>query len=355
MDSVVLDGVEYVKAAVVAKRFKYTSDYVGQLCRAKKIDARLVGRSWFVSPNSLTKYKKDKHTKPEEKEAQTPIKFDEAVKSSQAKLSVQPVIKSKTFKAFADAASSLPDTGERKLRVSYERDEENLMPIIHRKYTKPSKRIRVEVAGAKKVKVEGAKKLFTFEADEIPAFALSGKVVVSPLPEAQLEEITPEDEKKVENNHKSIVKSDKQTLLKHDGLITMARKETPDKAAHKVKINQIRSAETDAVNAEQTEKLAQVRKKSQVFLSNALETKKPEDQKSSGNSTKPQFTPSLVKKTQPTKSSVAILISPLLATVSATLIALVLFAASNAIYVSDNKFESKIVFKTQNISDILDY
>ena len=63
MDKVTFEGVEYVKASALAKQFKYTSDYIGQLCRAKKVDARLVGRTWFVNPESVIEHKQGKYKK----------------------------------------------------------------------------------------------------------------------------------------------------------------------------------------------------------------------------------------------------------------------------------------------------
>lgn len=53
MDTVVIDGVTYTKASTLAKDFRYTTDYIGQLCRADKVDAQLVGRSWYASRESL--------------------------------------------------------------------------------------------------------------------------------------------------------------------------------------------------------------------------------------------------------------------------------------------------------------
>jgi len=53
MNTVVIDGVTYTKAGTLAKKFRYTTDYIGQLCRAEKVDAQLVGRSWYVSEDSL--------------------------------------------------------------------------------------------------------------------------------------------------------------------------------------------------------------------------------------------------------------------------------------------------------------
>ena len=53
MKNVTLEGIDFVKASEVAKQFGYTSDYIGQPCRSKKINARLVGRTWFVNIPSL--------------------------------------------------------------------------------------------------------------------------------------------------------------------------------------------------------------------------------------------------------------------------------------------------------------
>lgn len=61
MDTVTHNGVEYVKAGVAAKRFKYTKDYIGQLCRAEKIDARMIGRSWYVNIDSLEQHKSTRY------------------------------------------------------------------------------------------------------------------------------------------------------------------------------------------------------------------------------------------------------------------------------------------------------
>ncbi len=53
MDELIVNGTTYLKASVAARNAGYTSDYVGQLCRGKKIDARLVGRTWYVNPDEL--------------------------------------------------------------------------------------------------------------------------------------------------------------------------------------------------------------------------------------------------------------------------------------------------------------
>lgn len=60
MEVVQFDGKKYVKASKAAEEVGYTADYVGQLCRAGKIDSRLVGRTWYVEEEALKEHKKTK-------------------------------------------------------------------------------------------------------------------------------------------------------------------------------------------------------------------------------------------------------------------------------------------------------
>ncbi len=60
MEELVLNGVTYLKASAAARNAGYTSDYVGQLCRSKKIDAKLVGRTWYVNPDQLGTHQVEK-------------------------------------------------------------------------------------------------------------------------------------------------------------------------------------------------------------------------------------------------------------------------------------------------------
>ncbi len=61
METVILDGVTYTKASVLAKRFRYTTDYIGQLCRNNKVNCEMVGRSWYVSEASLLQHKDERY------------------------------------------------------------------------------------------------------------------------------------------------------------------------------------------------------------------------------------------------------------------------------------------------------
>lgn len=52
------DGKKFISASRAAKLSGYVTDYIGQLCRDGKLDSRMVGRSWYVSLDSLVAHKK---------------------------------------------------------------------------------------------------------------------------------------------------------------------------------------------------------------------------------------------------------------------------------------------------------
>jgi len=60
-DTITMDGRTYLSSARAAQLVGYTKDYVGQLARAGKIDAKLVGRSWYVEEGSVRKHKLGVH------------------------------------------------------------------------------------------------------------------------------------------------------------------------------------------------------------------------------------------------------------------------------------------------------
>ncbi|MBC7836213.1 hypothetical protein H7X87_00330 [Acetobacteraceae bacterium] len=56
MDELEISGKRYISTRRAAKDHKYSSDYIGQLIRAKKITGQKVGRSWYVEEKSLSNY-----------------------------------------------------------------------------------------------------------------------------------------------------------------------------------------------------------------------------------------------------------------------------------------------------------
>jgi hypothetical protein len=57
MDEMSVNGIVYVSTKKAADLTGYTTDYVAQLARGGKIDARLVGRNWFINQEAILKQK----------------------------------------------------------------------------------------------------------------------------------------------------------------------------------------------------------------------------------------------------------------------------------------------------------
>lgn len=56
MQELVLDGATYVPLKAAAAQSGYEKNYLGQLCRAGKVDGRLVGRNWYINLDSLEEH-----------------------------------------------------------------------------------------------------------------------------------------------------------------------------------------------------------------------------------------------------------------------------------------------------------
>jgi len=52
-------GKNYISAKRASDISDYSSDYIGQLCRAQKLDCRMIGHSWFVTEESLKTHKEN--------------------------------------------------------------------------------------------------------------------------------------------------------------------------------------------------------------------------------------------------------------------------------------------------------
>lgn len=57
MDEITIDGKTYISSKQAAGITGYAKDYVGQLCREGRVEARLIGRSWYVLEESIRKHR----------------------------------------------------------------------------------------------------------------------------------------------------------------------------------------------------------------------------------------------------------------------------------------------------------
>lgn len=56
-DSFIIEGKKYISSRRASEISDYSSDYIGQLCRAEKLDCKMVGRAWFITEESLHLHK----------------------------------------------------------------------------------------------------------------------------------------------------------------------------------------------------------------------------------------------------------------------------------------------------------
>ncbi len=193
MESVVFDGKEYVKASVLATRFRYTADYLGQLCRGKKVDARLVGRAWYINLDSINQHRTGRYKTATPKEV-ADISPRKPISNYLSRIDVEPILRKKTVSLVKASKGSLTE-----IPVKYERDEYSLIPRINAQAV--SRDIRINQADAEKVTIQKEKSPITaFRAEALPEVYLKGAIKVAGLAEATEEvlESKPEDSDEIE-------------------------------------------------------------------------------------------------------------------------------------------------------------
>ena len=180
MDTVTVNGKLYKKATVLAKQFRYTTDYIGQLCRNKKVDCQFVGRSWYVTEASLLAHKDTRYK--EVRVDEKTIKSNHISVRDTSEISVRPRLL-KTAQKAAPASHFASRLIPRESK--YFTDETELLPVA----VKPTPIIKpvipaivpvvLEAATKIKVKAENTHKKLDFT--EMPAVALTGHLVVKEI------------------------------------------------------------------------------------------------------------------------------------------------------------------------------
>jgi hypothetical protein len=182
MDEVTIGGIKYLPASKLAKEYRYTSDYIGQLCRSKKIDAQLVGRSWYVNPESLLNHKKSRYSsKPA---LSTKTKKDEVVE--EVKIRIEPVLKKTTVRSIQNTSlNALPKNNFAKRidwkPLRYEIDESDLLPPLKREIEPVS--LKVDLADSSDISIKSSVKTTILVPDELPVVSLKGTIKITSLDE----------------------------------------------------------------------------------------------------------------------------------------------------------------------------
>ena len=144
--TIYLKGKKYISAKRAADITGYASDYIGQLCRAKKIPANLVGRSWYVleseildhKDKNLLTHKKTLKTRKSKKEVSSLeiLKTEKSgLKNKKEETKIEKKSKEKSEPKFEVIASQkdvlFPRKKSLKLNISSIRDVKKVKPIYH--------------------------------------------------------------------------------------------------------------------------------------------------------------------------------------------------------------------------------
>ena len=201
MEVISIDGIEYLKASTAAKRFKYTADYIGQLCRSRKVDAKLIGRTWYINPLTLTKQKSARPKKTGVDE----ISKAEAIPVAISRVAVNSVLSKKTVRGVVtstDSQNYAKRIGWKPL--TYESDDSELIPFLSN--DKTTAKLRVTMADSTKLSIrEQSDPVTDLEAEALPEVVLTGKVMVDSV------------EDTFENNEENIDVSDSYAKASQSG------------------------------------------------------------------------------------------------------------------------------------------
>lgn len=189
MDALDFDGKRYVKISSAARETGYTSDYIGQLCRAKKIDAKLVGRTWYVHFDELHSHQRTRGRSSHEKARKAVKEHLLAGNEQETNIPIH-----------IAHSSSVPEYRKRivNAEIRYHNDDRELLPrtsAIHLSLPNDipnNKAEEISISSEQKLKIEESDGTpVAFKKTEKPEIKWNGTIVVEPL-EDVAEEVSPQ-------------------------------------------------------------------------------------------------------------------------------------------------------------------
>jgi len=197
MNSISIDNEKYVKATDIARELGYTADYVGQLCRSKKVEAQLVGRSWYVLEGSIHEHKKTRYRSTKAASKATVSRSLET-EAENGDTSFQIDINKKETPTHRKirtgyAQESFYGHSVKKKKHTYFEDDSELMPVSKTKAAKTG-HLPVTLAGSKRISIKSKSNDYDFTPQERPELVFSGSLTVVDADEYP-EDTKPEVEK----------------------------------------------------------------------------------------------------------------------------------------------------------------
>lgn len=351
MDKVLLDGVEYVKAAVIAKQFRYTADYIGQLCRGKKVDARLVGRTWFVNPLSLEGHQQARYQGDKKEEVPSasevvavPVIAKEIKQISKVRIHAQPT-RTSIISPFAPAREVVTPQASKRLFVYYEQDEESLLPTLHKKREINPRTIRIEHVEAKRLAVSGKRREETMlVAGDLPDVALSGILQITDYQT----EIEPDKiVKEVVQKDLSAEKTLKNRVISDGGDVKKVVENAPVKSIFSKKTPALPTKKATAPMPTSLPAEKEIKSKDRTPIMADGSSLVP-----AAKSTVTSFSPRSVQELPVRKIPTVVLVSPLIATLVACICVAFIMLANVTITVSDSVYESHVAIQMANLLEL---
>ncbi len=190
MNTITIQGENYVKAADLARDLGYTADYVGQLCRAGKVDAQLVGRSWYVSEDSIRDHKQTRYRGTKAADTKT-IKKTLQTKDLDEKETFAVSVRTDTEQAPSHSFSekNFYTRSPKPKEANYFDDDHDLIPQSSQVKHKTGK-LTVSLGDAQKVKIKSKSKEYDFNPTERPEIKFTGKLSII---DAEEDEVVIED------------------------------------------------------------------------------------------------------------------------------------------------------------------
>ena len=172
MDTVNVKGINYEKASLLAKEFKYTSDYLGQLCRARKVDCQLIGRTWYINRDSLVSHRNSRYSKNNTLSDEKTFEYN--VKINKSRVEIEPFLKNKVIKMTASRTGHFNDETNWK-PAKYELDKGDLLPTMLDK----SRKMKADIIETKPEKHLDNSVKSEIEFRNSPSVVLNGDIKIS--------------------------------------------------------------------------------------------------------------------------------------------------------------------------------
>lgn len=195
MEYLTLGEKTFVKANKIASDLGYTADYIGQLCRAGKVEAKLVGRTWYVEESSIKQHRKNRY------------RSVKAVAKKELRRSVAGNDEEHNVPLRKLTNSEPRYSHHRQVTVltpRYSTDDAELLPVVRKGNTPPSEtapkkgKVAVDLADSTALNIRSEKQETEFEAGELPSLRFKGKLAVKSFDDT--DEVPEEEELKTDES-----------------------------------------------------------------------------------------------------------------------------------------------------------